>query len=104
MYSVRRATGIPPNISKTINRHHRPIMYSINTFTKKKYITPVIEFEMMEEEVSVMAGSPDNVGGTGGNQEAGGDNGNGGDVSPFDAKRTDFIFDEPLTSTDELTW
>lgn len=58
-------------------------MYSINTFTKKKYITPVIEFEMMEEEVSVMAGSNFTGGGS--------------DVGPGDweeAKRSDFIFDD----------
>lgn len=61
-------------------------MYSINTFTKKKYITPVIEFEMMEEEVSVMAGSPNTV--TGGSGNVG-----PGDWEEF-AKRSDFIFDD----------
>lgn len=62
-------------------------MYSINTFTKKKYITPVIEFEMMEEEVSVMAGIV-TVSGSGSDVETGeGDWGEG-------AKRSDFIFDD----------
>ena len=62
-------------------------MYSINTFTKKKYITPVIEFEMMEEEVSVMAGSSGNVIGSGSDVEP-------GDGDDVEAKRSDFIFDD----------
>lgn len=60
-------------------------MYSINTFTKKKYITPVIEFEMMEEEMSVMAGTSGGV--TGGS-------GNVGTGDWEEAKRSDFIFDD----------
>ena len=64
-------------------------MYSINTFTKKKYITPVIEFEMMEEEVSVMAGNSNTVTGGAGNTGEGGE----GDWDPK-AKRSDFIFDD----------
>ena len=68
-------------------------MYSINTFTKKKYITPVIEFEMMEEEVSVMAGSPPTVTDNG----TGGESGSGNDVE-MDSKRSDFIFDDGWSS------
>lgn len=64
-------------------------MYSINTFTKKKYITPVIEFEMMEEEVSVMAGTSESFTGSAGNTGEGGE----GDWDP-EAKRSDFIFDD----------
>ncbi len=63
-------------------------MYSINTFTKKKYITPVIEFEMMEDEVSVMAGTSGGV--TGNVGDAGGGEGDWGEG----AKRSDFIFDD----------
>ena len=74
-------------------------MYSINTFTKKKYITPVIEFEMMEEGGALMETQ-----GSMPNEEAGG-GGTGGDKDPEGfAKQSDFIFDECLVmASDELS-
>ena len=65
-------------------------MYSINTFTKKKYITPVIEFEMMEEEGALMDGGmvPASFNHTKPGEQEG---------APC-AKRSDFIFDDDWTS------
>lgn len=64
-------------------------MYSINTFTKKKYITPVIEFEMMEEGGALMKEHVSTTeDGTGGN----------GEQDPFGAKQSDFIFDDDWSS------
>lgn len=54
-------------------------MYIANKYIKKHYLTPVVSFEMMEEELNVLAGSPSTIkgGGTQDNQT-----GDGGDNNP----------------------
>lgn len=79
-------------------------MFSINRKHKKQYIAPVIEFEMMEEEVRVMAVSGTNEDGNEIEKPSTDPN----DPNAGFGKRSDFIFDDGFdaapASDGELSW
>lgn len=64
-------------------------MYQFSeNIVKKVYVTPIVEFEMMEEEMHVMAGSvTGGAGGTGNNED---------NEDPNFSKQSDFVFGEEV--------